>query len=548
MRKLKRYLLLQLLIIGFMASATSNPNQLLFEGSSAVTYKLNGGRFGDNLSSYCRAKWLSLKNDIPLLYQPFDHSDQLIMHERELKINKKIEKQFSNKITIPGNKQYIIEKSAGILYEHVWQSHVPVNWRDQEFLNEIKKCIAPLYLKQDFVMPTDCVTVAVHIRTPGWFYVDRGRDILNHPLKYVTYDYYREQIKRIATMFPDKKLYVHIFTDHERPHELVNFFKKEINNECITYGYRKKGNNWRSYVVEDFFAMVQCDCLIRNKSMFSIYAERLGDHKVVIYPKHAIRKGNLHQVKKVVVKTYTQEGYKTETLDAKCNASFILITTLYNETNSKRRQEFITCIDHNCAHPLIETVHVLYDTAKDNDANILLDYLKSKDVVITYVEGRPTYGMCFYIANQRYPNKKIIVCNGDIYFNDTLQYLIDYDLTGKFLALTRWEEWSDGSISPYHRGQKGRRRFGRETRDSQDAWIFQTPLRTFVKDDIRMGLPLCDCRIAYHAKEVGLHVFNPCRTIQCIHVHRSGNRSYTHQDLRKVCNEPYITLCWCALK
>ena len=230
------------------------------------------------------------------------------------------------------------------------------------------------------------------------------------------------------------------------------------------------------------------------------------------------------------------------------DAPFVLITLLYNETNQQRQQEYIKCIDRNCDHPLIQVVHVLYDTAKDDDENVLLNYLKSKEVIITYIEGRPTYGRCFDMANDQYANYKVIICNGDIYFNDTLQYLVDYDLTGKFLALTRWEERSDGSITPYRRRYGRRRRLTRETRDSQDAWIFQTPLCKFQKSDIKMGMPLCDCRIAYQAQKSGLKVFNPCKTIQCIHVHRSGQRHYTRNDLCRVRHEPYITLGWCVLK
>ncbi len=312
---MRRLLLLTFLFYNFSLYSNSAMSELGDDRLSAVTYKLNGGRFGDNLSSYCRAKWLSLKNNIPLLYQPFEHSEQLMLHERELKISKKVLKQFSKKVTIPSSSRYSLNKDTGILYEHVWQSCVPVNWRDQEFLHEIKQCIAPRRVKQDIVIPTDCIAVAVHMRTPGWFHVDCGRAIFCHPLKYVTYDYYIEQIKRIAAMFPDQKIYVHIFTDHENPSELIQLFKEKINNDCIMYGYRKKGNNWRSYVVEDFFAMTQFDCLIRVKSMFSIYAERLGNYKIVICPKLAVRKGNLHEVKKVVVKTMTEKGYKTCTVD-----------------------------------------------------------------------------------------------------------------------------------------------------------------------------------------------------------------------------------------
>ena len=537
----------------FSLSAKRDAN--LSEGTSAITYKLNGGRFGDNLSSYCRAKWLSFEYDIPLLYEPFPYSDQLQLHEREIKITKKIGRRFSKKVTIPRYKQYTIEKDAGILYELVWASPVPVNWHDQQFLYELKQSIAPRFSGDEIVMPNDGISVAVHIRTPGWFPADHEADVRRHPLKYVFIDYYIEQIKRLAGLFPDKQLYVHLFTDHEKPLSIIKQLRAAISNECIEYSYRKKGNNWHSNVVEDFFAMINCDCLIRTKSMFSLYAERLGNYQVVIYPERTVRKGKVHQVTKVTIKTSVGNKWKTNTVDAKYNEivvqqtkPFVLITTLYNETHPERKQEYITCIEHNCAHPLIKTMHVLYDTAKDDDTNALLNYLQSKKIKITFINRRPTYAQCFDCANTQYSNCKVILCNGDIYFNDTLQQLVDYDLAGKFLALTRWEEWSDGSITPYYRGRNGPQKSGRETRDSQDAWIFQTPLQFIENANFKMGIPLCDCRIAYHAQKSGLYVFNPCKTIQSIHVHRSGKRNYNMQrELWKMRNEPYTTLRWCYL-
>ena len=64
--------------------------------TSAVTYDFSGGRFGDNLVSYCHAKWISYKYNIPLLYKPFDYSDQLMMDVLEIPYSDDLEKQFEN--------------------------------------------------------------------------------------------------------------------------------------------------------------------------------------------------------------------------------------------------------------------------------------------------------------------------------------------------------------------------------------------------------------------------------------------------------------------
>ena len=62
--------------------------------SSAVTYTFSGGRFGDNLLSYCHAKWISYKYRIPLLYKPFGYSDQLMIDLYEIHYSQELEAQF----------------------------------------------------------------------------------------------------------------------------------------------------------------------------------------------------------------------------------------------------------------------------------------------------------------------------------------------------------------------------------------------------------------------------------------------------------------------
>lgn len=223
--------------------------------------------------------------------------------------------------------------------------------------------------------------------------------------------------------------------------------------------------------------------------------------------------------------------------------SFKLITTLYNETNKDRIREYITCMEYNLNHKYIESIHVLYDTSKNNlndHENHILNYIKSKNIAITYIHGRPTYGMCFDLANRNYPNNRIILCNADIYFNDTLKQLQSYDLTNKFIALTRWNVQEDESIKPHTYTN------GADAEYSQDVWIFKTPLKTFYEDTIQLGLPSCDGRIAYEARQSGLEVINPCLTIQCCHLHLSDIRNYVSGGIFEW--NKMVSLSWTELK
>jgi len=45
-------------------------------------------------------------------------------------------------------------------------------------------------------------------------------------------------------------------------------------------------------------------------------------------------------------------------------------------------------------------------------------FLLEHPIEITYIKGRATYQQCFDIANEQYHTRRIIVSNGDIYFNN----------------------------------------------------------------------------------------------------------------------------------
>ncbi len=204
---------------------------------------------------------------------------------------------------------------------------------------------------------------------------------------------------------------------------------------------------------------------------------------------------------------------------------FVLMTMLYNEKKSERVEEYKICMEKNLAHELIDSIYVLYDIDGDDGSSEMLEFLKEKGVEIHFIKGRATYGLFFELANFLFPNRKIIVSNADIYFNQTLNHLADYDLSGKFLALTRWNVTGDNKLALQY-GWRGDPLY-----DSHDAWIFETPLPKMKKSyDIRMGIIGCDVGIAYRANAAGLRVINPCKTIQACHVHASQVRNWKSDD------------------
>jgi hypothetical protein len=208
--------------------------------------------------------------------------------------------------------------------------------------------------------------------------------------------------------------------------------------------------------------------------------------------------------------------------------SFVLITSLFNEKHPQRAQEYITCLEKNLVHPLLKTVHVIYDTSSDAVSKPLWihDYLeKQPNVVITYMSRRPSFGELFKIAADLYPDEIVLVSNGDIYFNETLAALKGLNFSNLFLTLGRWDTNIKGEIHMALETTYKKGKISKPSSYSQDVWVFKSPAHVNC-DDINLGTPHCDGYLAYRIMVAGYDVYNPMVTVQCCHNHASNIRDY----------------------
>lgn len=278
-----------------------NPYSTFFDeytiANSGITWQPNGGRFGDNLLSYAKAKWLSYITGIPLLYMSFNYCDELMLREYETMYTKKISKQFSTQVHLSKISDDTLSMNSNTLYICHWKTGITVDWFDMEFIEELKKTIAPRNIIEKVTIPDGYISIAVHVRNGGTFTSDNEQEKERCPLRFVPDEFFIDQIQRIANMFPEQKLYVYIFTDHAEPKKLKKKFKNELNNPLITFDCRKKGNSHAANVLEDFFSMMEFDCLIRPGSHYSRFVQRLGKNKIVIYPESVTE---IHPGKKII--------------------------------------------------------------------------------------------------------------------------------------------------------------------------------------------------------------------------------------------------------
>lgn len=289
---------------------------------SAITYKMTGGRFGEQLLTYSKTKRLAKKHKLRLLYQPFSYSDQLMLSVLEEPYNEKRTESLK-KVNLDQEKTISTHRNDSILYIttfytqqddwYDWNNGSLPKTHDEEFSQELKRYISPRVPLELLRLPDGMITVAVHVRKGGGYdkpllneqkvalhpidiyhYVD-----LDFPLKFPPENFYIEQIKYLSELFNDQPMYIYLFTDDKEPELVAQRFATALNKANITFDYRKVGNSHDSHILEDFFSMAKFDYLIRPDSAFSTSAQLIGNFKIVICPKHAVWKRHTLCIDKV---------------------------------------------------------------------------------------------------------------------------------------------------------------------------------------------------------------------------------------------------------
>lgn len=257
---------------------------------SAITYEITNGRLGDRLLGYCKAKYISQKYNIPLLYKPFKYTDEMTMHVNEVHYDK-VDLDWVQKVIniedhlnfIPNdigkNILYVVTKNHYNFYNGYPYFGIP---KDKIFIDALKKNITPLS-SYKVLTSTDIHTIALHIRRGGGY--DSESSVAVDKMKWPTIDFYIQALNKLLEVVPLNKAYIYIFTDDLTPRSLALTLGDYYKNYQFEFYYRASENRHDRNVLEDLFSMAQCDYLIRPKySGFSIIADLIGNHRVIIYP------------------------------------------------------------------------------------------------------------------------------------------------------------------------------------------------------------------------------------------------------------------------
>lgn len=282
-----------LLFLLLFFSAASYPN--------AITYDLNGGRFGDCLSTYCKAKFFSFKYKLPLYYKPFEYSDQLILSTVEKEFDKSLFDNFEKVIKVKSEDDIIAYKDQNVLFITNFYTITPdlydYQFIDPHFGTLLKNMIKPIESLDSVNHEEGFATVALHVRKGGGFdkplYTDlcvsKNTQTADQiwPTKFPSDHYYLEQLRVLRKLIDQNLIMlVHLFTDDPNPERIARCYSNYLSDDSIQFIFRKEENSHDNNVIEDFFAMTQCDYLIRSASLYTRAVQMIGNHKIVMYPIH----------------------------------------------------------------------------------------------------------------------------------------------------------------------------------------------------------------------------------------------------------------------
>ncbi|HXM36947.1 MAG TPA: glycosyltransferase family A protein [Pyrinomonadaceae bacterium] len=194
----------------------------------------------------------------------------------------------------------------------------------------------------------------------------------------------------------------------------------------------------------------------------------------------------------------------------------ILLTGLYYDPDPGRRAELLECLQRNIEADRLDEIHLFVEDPTVPEDLRSHPALNSAKVRLIAHGRRVTFRDLFAYATQQLPGRAVIIANADIFFDHTLARLDGYDLSGQLFCLSRWDVQPDRSVSLF------------DHHDSQDAWIFQAPIRDF-PCDFNMGVLGCDNRLAWEAENAGLIISNPCRSLRANHLHLSEVRRFSER-------------------
>jgi hypothetical protein len=167
------------------------------------------------------------------------------------------------------------------------------------------------------------------------------------------------------------------------------------------------------------------------------------------------------------------------------NEKLALITQFFIPTGAdadKVRRAVQDALSRNLMNDAISEIYLINEVEYDFSS------LQNYEKITQFVSGsRLSFADAFRIANERLSGRRVVLANADIYFDESLRQVQHSSkmTPSTVLALSKWISEGSSITLPIRA-------------DSQDAWVFQTPVSESViaQSNFFLGLPKCDNRLA----------------------------------------------------
>jgi hypothetical protein len=205
----------------------------------------------------------------------------------------------------------------------------------------------------------------------------------------------------------------------------------------------------------------------------------------------------------------------------------ILITSYYLSDNNDRQKEINQCLINNANNKFIKNIILLNDKIYDISF-IIRNKKKVKQIIVKNKENQKTNKLYFNNAidyiNKNYLDETIILSNSDIYFDNTLSFIKNEELENKVFCLLRYDQKKDGTKDIF-------RHYDEPRSDSQDSWIFNSPLNIDLEQiNFSFGTLGCDNIFANILFNHDYLLSNPSYDIITTHLHNCDERNYNEND------------------
>lgn len=199
-----------------------------------------------------------------------------------------------------------------------------------------------------------------------------------------------------------------------------------------------------------------------------------------------------------------------------------IISTFYvskysSNLDNLRSKELETCLVNNIASQFVEKIHLFID---DNEDLIRLKELtnESEKVVVISVGIKPKYNDFFNYILDNLENKICMITNSDIFLSEVNNKVIkELENEKNMYALTRYEyDMSHPLIDNYC--------------GSHDCYIFNSKFinKNIINEhtNFYQNFPGIETHIIKNFCDNGFRVFNPCKQIITIHLHKTQLRNH----------------------